>query len=210
MHRLKDLGGARPGGPLGPLSPLSEDGGPHGPGPRHRGERRPSRGVQHPRAPHRRQYRPPPSTRCFLRRRKMAHHFILRSGAKEGGAAGLPFIYNDAPFVEGVRALKQSRARRLLVLDQATDAPLALLSYVLFLSSSSTRLPFPYSVLPSQTLCSSFRQSSVVSWALRHIKHLPADVHPSVLACSATFMSPHRHLVIGGSVAVDGEARESA
>lgn len=72
---------------------------------------------------------------------------LIAGSAKEGGAAGLPFIYNDAPFVEGVRALKQSRARRLLVLDQATDAPLALLS-----------------------------QSSVVSWALRHIKHLPADL----------------------------------
>ncbi len=73
---------------------------------------------------------------------KMAHPLCsLRSGAKEGAAAGLPFIYNDALFVEGVRALKQSRARRLLVLDQATDAPLALLSYVLFLLSSSHSPP---------------------------------------------------------------------
>jgi hypothetical protein len=40
-------------------------------------------------------------------------------------------VYDDALLAEGVRALVKSNTKRLLVLDQATDGPIAVLSYAL-------------------------------------------------------------------------------
>jgi CBS domain-containing protein len=79
---------------------------------------------------------------------------------------GLAFVYDDALLAEGVRALVKSNTKRLLVLDQATDGPIAVLS-----------------------------QSGVVAWVLRHIKHLPSDLLAkpiSQLKCSSHVVAVKR------------------
>jgi len=79
---------------------------------------------------------------------------------------GLSFVFDDALLAEGVRALVKSQTKRLLVLDQATDGPIAVLS-----------------------------QSSVVAWVLRHIKHLPADLLAkpvNQLKCSSRVVAVNR------------------
>jgi len=62
-----------------------------------------------------------------------------------GDMPGVPYVVSDATFVSAVRALKQHR--RLVVLDQATDRPVGMLSPI-----------------------------DVVRWVLAHLRDVPAEV----------------------------------